>query len=108
MPEALGEGVAGAVWVAAVEAPDRQLRPDLISADRQVGGPSIVAAMDRRVEGPTRRAVGVIVPSLGEDGEAPGTIPCDMNEATAGQWAEQGHALIWALTTTFAMEQPSR
>lgn len=108
MREALGEGVAGAGRVAAVEAPDRQLQPDPIAADRQIGGPSILAAMNRRAEGPTRRAAGMSVPSLGEDGEGTGAVPCDTNEATAGQWAEQGHALICVLTATFATGQPSR
>ena len=94
MLEALGEGVAGAGWVSAVEAPDRQLQPDRIAADRQVGGPSMVAAMDRRAEGPTRRAAGMIVPSLGEDGEGTRAVPCDTNEAATRKWADQGHALI--------------
>lgn len=108
MREALGEGVAGAGWVSAVEAPDRQLQSDRIAADRQVGGPPMAAAMDRRAEGPTRRAAGMIVPSLGENGEGPGAVSCDTNEATAGQWAKQGHALICVLTMTFATDQPSR
>ncbi len=44
----------------------------------------------------------MIVPSLGEDGEGARAVPYDTNEATAGQWAEQGHALICVVTKTFA------
>lgn len=80
MREALGKGVAVVGRVAAVEAPDR------IATDRQVGKPLIVAAMDRRAEGPTSRAVVIIVPSSGADGEGTEVVPCDTNEATAGKW----------------------
>ncbi|KIU37159.1 hypothetical protein SR39_02095 [Methylobacterium radiotolerans] len=91
-----------------VEAPDRQLQPASFAADRQVGGPSMVAAMDRRAAGPARRAAGMIVPSLGEDGEGAGAVPCDTDEATAGQRAKQGHAPIGVLATTCATGRPSR
>ncbi len=87
-----------------VEAPDRQLQPASFAADRQVGGPSMVAAMDRRAAGPARRAAGVIVPCSGEDGEGGGAVPRDADD---GQGAEQSHAPICLPTTIRATSQPS-
>lgn len=64
--ESLGEGAARASRLAAVEALDRQLQPDRLSAGRQIGSPSPITAVDRRTAGSARRAAGVIVPCSGE------------------------------------------
>ncbi len=98
--EALGKGAARAARVAAGEAAHRQIQPDDLTADRQVGSPSSVARVHRGADGPAVRAAGVVAPTLGADDEAIGTITRDAKQAATRKKAEQAHALICAVAAT--------
>ena len=80
----LGEGAARATGMAAVEAPDCQLQPNNLAARRQIGGPSLIAAMDRRAECSTGWTAGVIALAFRGDAEGFGAVPSDMKQAAAG------------------------
>ena len=79
--EPLGEGAPRAIGPPVGEAPDRQSQLDDLAACWQVGGPSLVAAMDCRTGGSTGRAPGTIALAFGGDAEGAGTVPCDMEKA---------------------------
>ena len=80
MREPLGEGASRAIGPPAVEAPHGQSQPDDLAACRQVGGPSLVAAMDCRTGGSTGRAPGTIALAFGGASESAGTVPCDVEK----------------------------
>ncbi len=105
--EALGKGAARAARMAAGEAAHRQIQPDELAADRQVGSPSPVARVHRGADGPAIRAAGVVAPTLGADDEAIRTIARDAKQAATGEKAEGAHALICAPATAQTRRRPS-
>lgn len=50
----------------------------------------------------------MIESSFGDDGEHGGAVSCDMDEATVGYGAEQGHALIYVEGTSSTTVLTSR
>ena len=94
MRQLLNEGAARAGRTAAGEAPDRQPQPDRLAADRQIGGLSVVTAMDGGAERAASGTAGGIATRFGGDQEGVGTVAHHTKDAAAGKMAEQGHALI--------------
>jgi len=90
----LDEGGARAGRVAAAEAPDRQPQPDCFAADRQIGGLSVIAAVDGGAEPAANGTAGGVATRFGGNNDGVGTITHHMKDAAARQMAEQGHALI--------------